>query len=114
MLILWPRRWLSSVDFPTLGRPTIATYPQRVPRGALSSFDITICLYILEVLHQILSNRNASSAASFSASRRLDARARVAFFNKDTRHSTVNIWAWASPSVSTTAYSGRSEEHTSE
>src|SRR5258708_11233331 len=36
MLIRWPTSTLSSVDFPTLGRPTMATWPQRKDAGAVS------------------------------------------------------------------------------
>src|SRR5688572_29927065 len=37
MLILRPISALSSVDFPTLGRPTIAAYPQRCAEPASAS-----------------------------------------------------------------------------
>src|SRR5690606_315791 len=39
-----PRTWLSSVDLPTLGRPTMATWPQR--RTAAS-----VCCSIITILH---------------------------------------------------------------
>src|ERR1051325_7199345 len=41
MLSFWPRMWFSSVDLPTLGRPTMATVPQRK-----SSLDMVVVLLI--------------------------------------------------------------------
>src|SRR5512137_1184675 len=37
MLTFSPTRWLSSVDLPTFGRPTIATWPQRCAGGGGAS-----------------------------------------------------------------------------
>ena len=42
MLILSPTRWLSSVDLPTFGRPTIATWPQQNAGTAFDSAKRTL------------------------------------------------------------------------
>jgi hypothetical protein len=45
MLIFWPTRALSSVDLPTLGRPTMATRPQRCGgRGAAGLLSVHVVM----------------------------------------------------------------------
>ena len=100
MLIFSPTSALSSVDLPTDGRPTIATWPQRCgrcrrtqPCGAARG----ACGH---------ARRSARSAASCSATRRLVPVPDVTIDSAGILHSTVNCCACASPAVATIAYSG--------
>src|SRR6202012_6131268 len=71
MLIFWPTSALSSVDLPTLGRPTIATRPQRFfsPCSSVAADSIAAIAASLSGVSMV-SPSSAKSSASSSPSGR--------------------------------------------
>src|SRR5690606_27207197 len=132
MLIFAPMSAFNSVDLPTLGRPTIATRPQRLDSVMIYSLEwfgtpeltegsagsaLGFCTTatgreswdVLRVRGRLAGPAwdtctacKAPWAASCSAARRLAPRPLTSTPSFGIAHSTSNSWLWAAPCVAVT------------